>query len=381
MKMTSNMQQYVLDSQEEIKSLIKELCNIPAPSNHETLRAAFCKDWFLKNGFPQVFIDEYENVVCPVGVTEDNDITVIMAHTDIVFPDTTPLPFKEEDGRFCCPGVGDDTANLATMMVLSRYMVKNGLTPVNGGVVFVANSGEEGLGNLRGSRGIVKTYGKRIREFISLDGQVFGKAVNHAVGSHRYEVTVTTEGGHSYGAFGNRNAIAAMASMINTMYSVKVPQEGSSKTTYNVGVINGGSTVNSICQKVTMLCEYRSDNLNCLNKMKAMFEAIFEAYRATGVGVEVKLVGDRPCAEIRDPEAQAALESKLAASYKDLFDFDVEFGSGSTDCNSSLAEGIPSVCFGVYTGAGAHSREEYINVESLKDGAALVMDFLCNYFE
>ena len=381
MKMTPQMQQYVLDSQEEIKSLIKELCKIPAPSNFETQRAAFCKEWFEKNGFPEVFIDDAENVICPIGVTEDNDVTVIMAHTDIVFPDTTPLPFKEEDGKFCCPGVGDDTANLASLMVLSRYMVQNGLTPKNGGVLFVANSGEEGLGNLRGSRNIVKTYGQRIKEFISLDGQVFGQAVNHAVGSHRYEVTVTTEGGHSYGAFGNRNAIACMASMINTFYSVKVPQEGNSKTTYNVGVINGGTSVNSICQKVTMLYEYRSDNLNCLNKMKAMFDAVIEAYRATGIGVDVKLVGDRPCAEVKDPAAQAAIEAKLAQSYKDLFNFDVKFTSGSTDLNSSLAAGIPSVCYGVYTGAGSHSREEYINVDSLKDGCALVMDFMCNYFE
>ena len=135
---------------------------------------------------------------------------------------------------------------------------------------------EEGLGNLKGCRAIVAKYGSRMDALITFDGFRLDKITNQAVGSHRYRVTVKTEGGHSFGAFGNRNAIAVLSSMISTLYSVKVPQEGNSKTTYNVGIIEGGTSVNTIAQCATMLCEYRSDNVDCLETMRQEFEQIFK---------------------------------------------------------------------------------------------------------
>jgi acetylornithine deacetylase/succinyl-diaminopimelate desuccinylase-like protein len=195
--------------------LTAELAVIPAPSNHEELRAEWCKKHFESFGAEGVYIDEALNVVWPVGCEGRDDIVVIMAHTDVVFPDTTPLPLKIENGRMCAPGVGDDTANLTGMLTVARYVKENGLKPKTG-VLFVANSGEEGLGNLKGSRQIMKDYAGRVKELISFDGYYSGVWAN-AVGSQRYKVTVRTEGGHSYAAFGNRNAIYYLAKLIDIL--------------------------------------------------------------------------------------------------------------------------------------------------------------------
>ncbi len=377
---TEKMKAYLDASQEELKQLIRDLCAIPAPSHHEEKRAIFCKEWFEKAGGKGVYIDEALNVICPHHVTDNNRLTVFMAHTDTVFPDVEPMPFIETEDTFQCPGVGDDTANLAVMMICARYFIQNHI-PSKNGILFVANSCEEGLGNLKGSRAIVDAYGSRMDALVTFDGFSLDKVVNRAVGSHRYRVTVRTEGGHSFGAFGNRNAIAVLSSMISTLYSVKVPQVDGSKTTYNVGTIQGGTSVNTIAQEAEMLYEYRSDSKACLDKMKDMFEKMVDAYRATGVTIETELVGDRPCAAGVDANAQKALEDLAADSIVRTTGMEPDFRSGSTDCNTSLSRGIPSVCISLCAATGAHTRTETLQLASLPGGCRLCMDFLCHYFD
>ena len=379
MAINQEMEQYLLDCQTELRQLIRDLCAIPAPSHHEERRAAFCKHWLEENGGENIVIDEALNVICPCGETEKGDVVVFMAHTDTVFPDMEPLPFREENGKFFSPGVCDDTANLAVLLICARYFLRRRIRPETG-LVFVANSCEEGLGNLKGSRAIVERYGGRLRELISLDGICLDALVNQSVGSHRYRVTVRTEGGHSFGAFGNRNAIRCLASMIDTLYTVKVPEEGGSKTTYNVGVISGGTSVNTIAQEAEMLYEYRSDSRVCLGQMQKMFEQVTAAYVAMGIGVEVEKIGDRPCAGTVDPVRYQALLDRASASIREILGREPQFRSSSTDCNIPLSLGIPAVCMSVCTGSGCHTREEYLELDSLLPGSRLFLDFLADYF-
>ena len=290
-----------------------------------------------------------------------------------------PLPLEIRDGKIFCPGIGDDTTNLTTMLVIGKYIQEQGLKPAGDyGVLIVANSGEEGLGNLKGTKEICETYAGRIVEFTTFDG-TFSFLCDNAVGSHRYEVTLKTEGGHSYGAFGNRNAIAFLASMISTLYTVKVPPYG--KTTYNVGGISGGTSVNTIAQSATMLYEYRSDDQRSLAEMEVMFKNVIEAYRAMGVEVEVNVLGIRPCRGDVDMDKLGTMVKRAQTMLKTHTGLDVPTGSGSTDANIPLSLGIPAICFGLLDGAGAHTREEWVSIESLKQGLPLCAEYMLHYFK
>lgn len=373
--MKEKIAEYASAVQSETEQIIRELCAIPAPSHHEERRAEFCKQWFLNNGFANVEIDEALNVVVPVNMKDGEPITVIMAHTDTVFPDMEQLPFSEKDGFMYSPGVTDDTANLAVLMVGARFFKEN-LPADAGAYLFVANSCEEGLGNLKGSRKIMEKYGANVKEFISLDSSCMNRIVTLAVGSHRYKVTVRTEGGHSFSSFGNRNAIHVLSNMINVLYSIKVPVEGDSKTTYNVGLISGGTSVNTIAQEAEMMYEYRSDNRICLAKMENFFNQVIETFRAGGIDVTVEKIGDRPCSGEIDEAKYDLLKQRIHASMQEtLGDAGFE-ASSSTDCNVPLSMGIPAICFGVCRGGKAHTREEFLETASLSDGCRLLLDFL-----
>ncbi|MDR3231225.1 MAG: M20/M25/M40 family metallo-hydrolase, partial [Synergistaceae bacterium] len=138
------------------------MAQIPAPSNHEEKRAEFCRRWLEDTGAKGVFIDEALNVVYPINCEKAKKIVVIMAHTDVVFPDTEKLPLEMREGKIFAPGAGDDTANLSILLMTARYITQNHLKP-DIGLVIVANSGEEGLGNLKGARKIMETYGDRVK--------------------------------------------------------------------------------------------------------------------------------------------------------------------------------------------------------------------------
>jgi len=377
MEMTREILNYMDDHRQEAYDLLIELAQIPAPSNHEEKRAEFCKEWLERQGCKGVYIDEALNVIWPVGCTDRNDLVVYMAHSDVVFPDTNPLPLKLEDGKIFCPGVGDDTACAVSLMMAAKYIAQSGLQSKEAGLLLVVNSGEEGLGNLKGSRKIMEDFGSRVLEFVTFDGYAT-KIANTTVGSKRYRVEIATEGGHSYGAFGNRNAIAYLASLINTLYAIKVPNRG--KTTYNVGMISGGTSVNTIAQNAEMLYEFRSDNREDLAEMEEHFKAAVAFYQTKGIQVTVTQVGDRPCMGDVDPEKQRALMERGANAIKNHYGYDVYYAPSSTDCNIPMSLGIPSICVGTVVGGKAHTREEYVEIDSLLPGLKVAGEMILHHF-
>lgn len=368
-----NIHQKVLEYLEENRprylAAIRELAQIPAPSNHEEQRAAWCKQYLESLGATGVVIDDALNVIFPYHVSEDsNDLCAILGHTDVVFPDTEPLPFREENGRYYAPGIGDDTTNAVAVMEMAAMAIALDLQPKTG-ILFVLNSGEEGLGNLKGTRQLMKDYGSRISRFYAIDGGL-DSVVTDAVGSKRWRITITTEGGHSFGSFGNRNAIYYAAKMIDTFYSLKVPDYG--KTTYNVGLIEGGTSVNTIAQNCSMLYEYRSNQREGLAYMDRFFESVIASFRTMGIGVEVQQLGDRPCKGEVDPSALTQIVTDASLKYgQSRYE-----ECGSTDCNIPLSMGIPAVCFGVYDGHGAHTRDEWVDIESTRTGMKILAEVL-----
>ena len=377
MELNQEISQYIQDHSGEALELLTTLAAIPAPSNQEEKRVEFCRSWLRQQGAPEVLVDPALNVICPVGNWKEGPVSIFMAHTDVVFPDTDLLPVVRDGNILRAPGVGDDTANLTALLMAAKFVLQRGLVPREGGVLFVANSGEEGLGNLKGSRQLMADYGKRTRQVISFDGGT-GGIINRAVGSRRYRVEIRTEGGHSYGDFGNRNAIAVMASLIDALYAVKVPQGG--RTTFNVGVIKGGTSVNTIAQQAEMLYEFRSDCREDLEIMERHFQALIAAWQTKGVTVEVQLVGERPTMGPVDPAAQQALVEQICAATRRWSDQELRLKSGSTDCNIPLSMGIPSACTGCYIGGGAHTREEWLRIDSLEAGLHLAFDLVLQAF-
>ena len=377
MGVSEEILRYFDEHRQQGYDLLVELAQIPAPSNHEEKRAEFCRNWLERQGCEGVYIDEALNVIWPVGCTDSNDLVVYMAHSDVVFPDTESLPLKVEDGRIYCPGIGDDTACAVSLMMTAKYIAEAGLRPGNTGLLLVVNSGEEGLGNLKGSRKIMEDFGSRVIEFVTFDGYA-NKIANTTVGSKRYKVEVATEGGHSYSAFGNHNAIAYLASLISTLYDIKVPTRG--KTTFNVGTISGGTSVNTIAQSAEMLYEFRSDNREDLAEMEEHFKAAIDFYRTKGIEITVTQVGDRPCMGDVDPAREQVLMERGERAIKNHYGYDVEYSSSSTDCNIPMSLGIPSICVGTVVGGKAHAREEYIEIESLLPGLKVAAEMILHHF-
>lgn len=380
MKAVQLSEQFVRDidcMQPEVVALIKALCAIPAPSHHEERRAAFIKDWFEKRGMAAE-IDEALNVLCPMGLDEYEDMVVVMAHTDTVFPDMEPMALMEENGKLYCPGVGDDTTNVAAMMLLAAYIKRSGIKP-RCGVLFVANSCEEGLGNLKGCKAIMNRFGSRVKAFLSLDGG-YSHVCCRAVGSSRYRITAKTRGGHSFADFGSRNAIAVLASLITDLYQQTVPIGENTHTTYNVGIIEGGTSVNTIAQEARMLYEYRSDDAQCLDIMERQLQEILAKHTLSDAQVGLELLGLRPCGRGVDPNEQNELEALCMDAIEQYVGTAPQRASGSTDCNIPLSMGIPSCCFGVYIGEGEHTREEWVDVDSICPGMKAAASVMMNWF-
>lgn len=373
MGLTPAVKKYLTDNRPRMIDEIVTLGKIPAPSNHEEKRAQWCKEYLESFGAEGVYIDSALNVVYPYHAEGCDELVAFLGHTDVVFPDTDELPVRIEGDTIYGPGIGDDTANAVAVMEMARMVTEMNLTPKTG-ILFVLNTGEEGLGNLKGVCQVMEDYKGRVSRLFAIDGN-YRKVVNDAVGSKRYRIELKTEGGHSYGDFGNRNAIYYMSQMISTFYAMKVPDLG--KTTYNVGLIQGGTSVNTIAQSCEMYYEYRSDKREALEIMDRLFENCIATYRSMGVEVDVELVGNRPCKGDVDNSHLVELVRSAAKEHG----LEMTTCSGSTDCNIPLSQGVPAVCFGVYLGEGAHTRGEHISISSLDVGMEIFAQVVLSHFE
>ena len=244
----AQVEAYAEECRTEQLELLRTLGKMPAPTRKEDFRAAFCRDWLRAQGAENVRIDSAKNVICKLG-PDTEELVVFAAHTDIVFPDVENLPLREEGGKLFAPGIGDDTANLVNLLMAAKYLIQK-QTALEYGVLVVANACEEGLGNLDGTKALFAEYGTRIQGFYSFDIYM-PLCCSSAVGSYRYKITCKTPGGHSYANFGDPSAIQLLCGLVNELYQIQPPVR--SRTTYNVGRIEGGTTVNSIDRKSTRL--------------------------------------------------------------------------------------------------------------------------------
>lgn len=356
--------------------LLTALGKIPAPSHQEDKRAQFCLEYMKSLGAESVFIDAAKNVVCEIGCEGKDQVVIFSAHTDVVFPDRDALPMKIEGDKIFAPGIGDDTGNLINLLMGLKYLLTfPGTCPY--GIVIVANSCEEGLGNLDGTRQIMKTYEGRIKEFISFDGYA-PQCCSRAVGSHRYQITIKTEGGHSYANFGNTSAIKVAADVIEKLYSQKVPT--TSKTSYNVGCIEGGTTVNTIAEKAVLLYEFRSETQDCLEIMAKQLNEIIDEFKTAGKDITLKTLGIRPGNRPIPPKGLDAFTDRNIEILLRYLDAPLDRSPYSTDSNLPLSLGIPANTIGTVHGAGAHTYGEWIYFPFQETGMKIVISLLKKYW-
>jgi tripeptide aminopeptidase len=337
-------------------------CQIPAPSFKEETRGKELERVFQQIGLQNVRVDKAGNVLGEFRGTAPHPHAVIAAHLDTVFPEGTDVRVKREGSVLRGPGIGDDCRGLAVLVSVARELKKANVRP-KGTITFVANVGEEGLGDLRGVKQLFReTLKDQIDSFVSIDGTGV-HVTNVAVGSHRYRVTFKGPGGHSFGAFGLANPIGAMGRAIAKIEEMQVPKQP--KTTFNVGRVGGGTSVNSIPFEGWMEVDMRSSDPASLAAVDATFQkavdvAVAEENQRWGaaktVTVVKELVGDRPAGST--PENSAIVRSGLAAAT--VLGFSANLGEGSTDSNMPMSMKIPAITIG----GGGRGRDAHALTES-----------------
>ncbi len=353
---------------ETIEEQIK-FCEIPAPTFEEAKRGDYFKRRFAELGLKNVRIDGIGNVIGEwTGANPSAPVLVLAAHLDTVFPAETPLKTKREGTKISLPGIGDDCRGLTVLLAVIRAM-KETRIETEGTIVFVANVGEEGLGDLRGVRHLFNGEMKgKATHFISVDG-VGLDITNRAVGVVRYRLTFRGPGGHSYGAFGMASPIHALGRAIEKISRFEVPRQP--KTTFNVGKVDGGTSVNSIAHTAWMEVDLRSESKEELAKMdgdlKRVVQQALDEENGTWakfgksqakLTVEMKMVSQRP-AGYQAPDTPIV---QIATAADARLGIPSKLVSGSTDSNIPLSLGVPSITIdGGGDGRGAHSLDEYFD--------------------
>jgi acetylornithine deacetylase/succinyl-diaminopimelate desuccinylase-like protein len=341
----------------------KRITEIPAPPFKEKIRAEYYQKRMQELGFKDAAIDAEGNVIAlRKGSGGGRPKLVLSAHLDTVFPEGTDVTVKEKDGVILAPGIGDDSRGLAALLSVIKAMNANEIATV-GDILFVGTVGEEELGNLRGVKALFRDHAD-IDAFISIDGLGITRVVNRATGSHRYEFIFTGPGGHSFQEFGLPSAIHAMGRAIAKISDLQTPSDP--KTTFTVGTVSGGTSVNAIAAEARMAVDMRSNSTDELLKLEARLldlvkQAVAEEnarWKTDKLSVEIKLIGDRPAGTVAmDSPVVEATRRAVAAVTRGL---SPTFGGASTDSNIAMSLGIPAVTIGGGgEGGNWHSRNEW----------------------
>ena len=332
------------------------ICEIPAPTFEEGDRAAYVKGRFAQLGLQDVVIDGAGNVRGRRPGTGNAPGIAVGAHLDTVFPKGTDVRVKREGARLLAPGIGDNSVAVASLLAMVEALDTGGVRTA-GDLYLTCNTGEEGLGDLKGMKAFVADVKDKVKALVALEGMKINRIIHVAVGSRRYKVTVTARGGHSWGHFPAPSAIHILGRAIADISRLEVPTDP--KTTYNVGVIHGGTTVNTIASEADMLVDMRSVDITSLVDLERRVLGIIERTAKEGDGqAKLDLVGDRPAGSI--PATHPVVETCKAVHR--ALGLQTFSEASSTDVNAALGVGLPGVCISITEGANEHRLDEYIEI-------------------
>ncbi len=348
------------------------LCAIPAPTRREQQRAAVVRDWWWADGLAGVAVDAAGNVRARLRAGNPGRPAVLLcAHLDTVFGPEVTHAVVRHDGRLTGPGVGDNTVAVCALGALDALLPSRLRHPV----WIVATTGEEGLGNLAGARALLDDPPGPVRAVIALEGNYLGRVNVTGVGSTRWRVTVTGPGGHAWEEAGQPSAVHEAARLITGLTALAQPQPSPAqpsapqaalpKATVNVGLIEGGESVNSRARRAGFLVNLRSGDPGALAALRAAARAVLED-PAVPLSVRVDEIGERPAGQL-DPDHPLAT---VAARVLREAGIPPRLTAASTDANAAYPRGIPAVTLGITTGEGTHTEQEWIDAEPVAAGLA-----------
>tara|TARA_B100000902_G_scaffold339117_1_gene341111 strand:+ start:529 stop:1818 length:1290 start_codon:yes stop_codon:yes gene_type:complete len=364
---------YIIDIEEKTNKNLIELTEIEAPPFKEEKRAKEFAKRLQLAGLENVWIDSIGNVIGFLKGSIGNKNIAINAHIDTVFPEGTDVRVQVRNDTLYAPGIGDDTRGLAMLLTIAETIKMNNIVPVNN-IIFIGTVGEEGLGDLRGVRYLFENNNPKIDSWIAIDGGSIGRVNNQALGSYRYEVVFDGPGGHSWGAFGLVNPHHALGYGIkNFIEKADLYTSSGPKTSYNVGVINGGTSINSIPFESSMLIDIRSIEPNRLDDMEEiLFNSMQKALKeqnemkrsGSDLALTINKIGNRPSGKVE--ESVPLIQRTIAATQ--YMGVEPRLTIGSTDSNIPISIGVPAVTIGRGgEGGGAHSLDEWwINKDGYK---------------
>lgn len=355
---------YIESAHERTLESQVKIAEIAAPTFHEQERAQYMASEFRRVGLENVEVDKQGNVL-GWRAGESGDVMVLAAHLDIAFDPSVKTKVRKDGARWFGPGLGDDSRGLADLLVIAEALNAANIR-THQTILFVANVGEEGNGDLNGVHYLFQEgpYRDRLRAFISIDGWEPASITTGGTGVKRYRIVLHGSGGHSYADFGRASTIHAAARIIDRLSNIQVPK--TPKTTFNVGRISGGTSVNAIAEECSFEVDLRSEDPGELDKIEArLLEAVrlgvgdenqARAASKTTVQAENQLIGNRPAG--RTAEVNPLVQSAMWAERSRGFVPKVAFQS--TDANLPMSLGIPAVTLGGGgKGGNAHSLEEW----------------------
>lgn len=353
--------QYIADNEEFYVEEQFRLTEIPAPPFQEEVRAAYYLEQMQARGLDDAYLDSEGNAVGTRKGSGDGPTLLIAAHLDTVFPADVDTTVRLRDGRYYAPGIGDDTRGLAALLSVIDALEHAGIE-TTGDIMFAGNVGEEGRGDLRGVKALFRDH-EAIDGFISVDGVRLQRITTGGTGSRRFEFRFSGPGGHSFGAFGLPSAIHAMGRAIAKISEIQTPRFP--KTTFTVGTVEGGTSVNSIAADASFAIDMRSNERQALailerEAKQAALQAVVEEnerWQTDLINVEFVLIGDRPVG--RTPSNSHIVQA-AALAYENLGVELQALGISSTDSNVPMSMDIPAITIaGGGEGGGAHSPGEW----------------------
>ena len=351
----------------EIAEEAVRICEIPAPTFEEGERAKYVRGRFEALGLRDVTIDAAGNVVGRRPGKGGGPGLAMAAHLDTVFPQGTDVTVKRQGTRLAAPGIGDNSVAVAGLLGMIEALNAAGLQ-TQGDLYLASNTGEEGLGDLKGMKAFMADVKDRVGAAIAVEGMKVNRLIHVAVGSRRYKVTYIARGGHSWGHFGSPSAIHILGRAIADISRLEVPREP--KTTYNVGVIHGGTTVNTIAAEADMLVDMRSVDTRALASLEQRVLAIVDRAAKEGAGqAKLEMVGDRPAGSIPadHPVVRTCRAVHQALGLRTFSE------PASTDHNVPLGMGLPGVCLSITEGANEHRLDEYIETGQIPTGVKNIL--------